>query len=253
MTNQNEQPLVLALRGVHKSFDGHAVLDGIDLEVKRRERVALIGPSGAGKSTVLRLIVGLERPERGRVELFGVPSFDAQTGVATPPRRGAVGMVFQHFNLFPHMTVLDNVTEAPRSVLGLPRDVAATRALSLLTQVGLAERAAAKPGQLSGGQRQRVAIARALAMEPEIMLFDEVTSALDPEAVGGVLSLLRDLSERMGMTILIVTHHMALARELADRVVFLADGKVIEQGPPGTLLSSPKSPRLSDFLRALLE
>ncbi len=250
--NDVKQP-VLALRGLHKSYDGHPVLRGLDLAVAPGEKLALIGPSGAGKSTVLRLVVGLERPDRGRIELFGQPSYDAASGREQPPRRGRVGMVFQHFNLFPHMTALRNVMEAPLHVLGLSRPQAQARARALLAQVGLADKAEAKPAQLSGGQKQRVAIARALAMEPELMLFDEITSALDPETVGEVVGVLRALSSDTPITMLLVTHHMALARELADRLVFIADGQVVEQGPPRALLASPQSARLQGFLRALLE
>ena len=238
---------------VHKSFEAHTVLRGVNLSVARGEKLALVGPSGAGKSTVLRLVVGLERPEQGRIELFGNTAYDAQTGRGQPPRRGAVGMVFQHFNLFPHMTALRNIMEAPMRVLGLERRDAEERARALLAQVGLGDKALAKPAQLSGGQKQRVAIARALAMEPRIMMFDEITSALDPETVGDVLAMLRDLSARTHMTMLLVTHHMALARELADRLVFMADGGVVEQGPPDALLQEPQTERLRDFLRALLE
>jgi polar amino acid transport system ATP-binding protein len=242
------------MSGVRKSFGATTVLRGIDLCAAQGERLALIGPSGSGKSTVLRLIVGLDDPDEGRIELHDRTVFDAERRPPRHPTRpGAVGMVFQHFNLFPHMTVLRNVTEAPRHVLGLSRADADARARELLERVGLAEKLGAKPAQLSGGQKQRVAIARALAMQPKIMLFDEITSALDPETVGEVLRVLRDLTATTDMTMLLVTHQMGFAREFADRVAFLDGGELVEQGSPERIFQTPQSPRLQAFLRALLD
>jgi polar amino acid transport system ATP-binding protein len=242
------------MQRIFKAFGHAVVLRAFELEVQPGEKVALIGPSGSGKSTVLRLIVGLEPPDAGRIELFGDAVYDSEQPAATrTPRRGLVGMVFQHFNLFPHMTVLRNVTEAPVHVLGQDRGQAEARARELLAQVGLTDKLAAKPAELSGGQKQRVAIARALAMKPEIMLFDEITSALDPETVGEVLGVLRNLAASTDMTMLLVTHQMGFAREFADRVAFLADGELVEQGPPASLFEQPQSPRLQAFLQALID
>jgi polar amino acid transport system ATP-binding protein len=247
-------PDAVQLRGVTKSFGATAVLRGLDLDVAAGERVALIGPSGSGKSTVLRLIVGLDDPDAGRIELHGEVAFDAaQTPRRRPGRPGAVGMVFQHFNLFPHMTALDNVAEAPTRVLGMTRARAEDEARALLGRVGLGDKLHAKPAHLSGGQKQRVAIARALAMQPKIMLFDEITSALDPETVGDVLQVLRDLARTTDMTMLLVTHQMGFARSFADRVAFLASGELIEQGAPEQIFDRPQSARLQTFLRALIE
>jgi polar amino acid transport system ATP-binding protein len=247
-------PDAVQLRGVTKSFGATAVLRGLDLDVAAGERVALIGPSRSGKSTVLRLIVGLDDPDAGRIELHGEVAFDAaQTPRRRPGRPGAVGMVFQHFNLFPHMTALDNVAEAPTRVLGMTRARAEDEARALLGRVGLGDKLHAKPAHLSGGQKQRVAIARALAMQPKIMLFDEITSALDPETVGDVLQVLRDLARTTDMTMLLVTHQMGFARSFADRVAFLASGELIEQGAPEQIFDRPQSARLQTFLRALIE
>jgi polar amino acid transport system ATP-binding protein len=247
-------PDAVQLRGVTKSFGATAVLRGLDLDVAAGERVALIGPSGSGKSTVLRLIVGLDDPDAGRIELHGEVAFDAaQTPRRRPGRPGAVGMVYQHFNLFPHMTAHDNVAEAPTRVLGMTRARAEDEARALLGRVGLGDKLHAKPAHLSGGQKQRVAIARALAMQPKIMLFDEITSALDPETVGDVLQVLRDLARTTDMTMLLVTHQMGFARSFADRVAFLASGELIEQGAPEQIFDRPHSARLQTFLRALIE
>jgi polar amino acid transport system ATP-binding protein len=247
-------PDAVQLRGVTKSFGATAVLRGLDLDVAAGERVALIGPSGSGKSTVLRLIVGLDDPDAGRIELHGEVAFDAaQTPRRRPGRPGAVGMVFQHFNLFPHMTALANCIEAPRRVLGLWAGEAQARAVELLEMVGLGDKTRHYPSQLSGGQQQRVAIARALAMRPKIMLFDEVTSALDPELVGEVLQVIRKLGSEHDLTMLMVTHQMGFAKEFADRVCFFYAGKIAEQGSPEAIFGDPQNDRTKQFLRAVLD
>ena len=239
---------ILEVAGLSKAFGAAQVLDGIDLTVERGEVVALIGPSGSGKSTLLRCINRLTPPNGGRVVFDGAAVTE---GPALRMMRARMGMVFQHFNLFAHMTVLGNVMEAPVQVLGLSRDEAAARARRLLDRVGLADKADSLPARLSGGQKQRVAIARCLAMEPKLLLLDEITSALDPELVGEVLQVIRDLAGQ-GMTMLIVTHEMGFAREVADRVVFMDGGQIVEQGPPDELLVRPSSPRLRRFLTAVL-
>ena len=255
-----ESPIV-RFAGVRKRFGTLELLRGLDLDVAPAEKVAVIGPSGSGKSTLLRILIGLEAIDGGRVEVAGEALWDArepgQRSAVDPRRRwelrGLVGMVFQHFHLFPHMSALENVALAPRRVLGLSRDDARARARDLLARVGLADKADAVPARLSGGQRQRVAIARALAMQPRIMLFDEVTSALDPELVGEVLAVLRELARDGEMTMLLVTHQMHFAREIADRVVFLDHGRVIEQGAPEQVFGAPREERTRAFLRAVLE
>ena len=251
---------VLELRGVSKRFGELEVLRGFDLAVAPAEHVALIGPSGSGKSTVLRIVQGLESVDEGDVLIDGesvrrmirdgaeVPSDEAHRRRL----RARVGMVFQHFHLFPHMTALGNVTAAPIHVLGRSRAEAGEQGREWLRMVGLEDRAEAYPAQLSGGQKQRVAIARALAMEPEILLFDEITSALDPEVVGEVLEVVRDLS-RGERTLLVVTHQMGFAGEISDRVVFLDGGRMVEQGPPEQLLENPREPRTRAFLKRVLE
>ena len=251
-------PLV-RVHGLHKAFGAHQVLRGIDLEVMAGETVVVLGPSGSGKSTLLRCINHLEPIDRG-VVLVG----DMQIGYALrggqlrklPPRaiarqRRRIGMVFQQFNLYPHMTVLENITEAPVGVHGETRQAARAYALELLQRVGLSEKADAYPRQLSGGQQQRVAIARALAIKPQLMLFDEPTSALDPELVGEVLATMRDLAEQ-GLTMIVVTHEIGFAREAADRVVFMDDGVVVEQGAPDAVLADPQHPRTRAFLARFL-
>jgi len=240
---------LLAIRGMRKSFGTNLVLDGIDLTVARGETVAIIGPSGSGKSTLLRCVNRLEEPSGGEVVFEGEP---VRPGSRLRTQRARMGMVFQHFNLFAHMTVLGNVIEAPIQVLGLPREEAIARARRLLERVGLADKAESLPALLSGGQKQRAAIARCLAMEPQLLLLDEITSALDPELVGEVLQVIRDLA-RQGMTMLIVTHEMGFAREVATRVIFMDGGRIIEEGPPAELLSKPRSPRLRRFLAAVLD
>ncbi len=233
--------LAVSMRSVAKELGGVKVLDGVELDVGVGEKLALIGPSGSGKSTILRLVAGLERPDAGTLEIMGRPL------AAKGP--SPVGMVFQHFNLFPHMTTLRNVTEAPIHVLGLNPLQAKERAVELLQSVGMQDKLDAYPAQLSGGQKQRVAIARALAMRPRIMLFDEVTSALDPELVGEVVQVMRALARQHEMTMIVVTHQLELAAELADRVAFLAGGRLLEDGPPDVLLHHPKEPRTREFVR----
>lgn len=248
-------------RGVRKSFGAVHVLRGIDLEVPPGQKLAIIGPSGSGKTTLLRLIMTLEYAEEGTIELegelLGLKRVDGKL-VKDDDRhlrqvRGKVGMVFQHFNLFPHMTALGNVMEGPVRVLKLPHDEARKRALDLLKIVGLEEKAAVYPRQLSGGQQQRVAIARALAMRPRIMLFDEVTSALDPELVGEVLTVVRNLAHETAMTMLIVTHEMKFAADIADRVIFMDHGNIVEDAAPSVLFTNPAHERTRAFLRAVLE
>jgi polar amino acid transport system ATP-binding protein len=226
------------------------VLSSIDLAVGEREVICLIGTSGSGKSTLLRCVNLLEPIDDGRILLDGVDI--SEPGLAADPIRRRIGMVFQSFNLFPHMSVLDNISIGPRKVLRRPVAEARAAAGELLTRLGLAERADAYPDQLSGGQQQRVAIARSLAMQPEIMLLDEITSALDPELVGEVLDVVRDL-KRDGMTMLIATHEMAFAREIADRVCFLHDGRILEQGPPDRILDAPTEPRTQQFLQRVVK
>jgi polar amino acid transport system ATP-binding protein len=240
----------LVLEGVVKSFGSHVVLSSIDLAVVEREVICLIGTSGSGKSTLLRCVNLLEPIDDGRILLDGVDI--SEPGLAADPIRRRIGMVFQSFNLFPHMSVLDNISIGPRKVLRRPVAEARAAAGELLTRLGLAERADAYPDQLSGGQQQRVAIARSLAMQPEIMLLDEITSALDPELVGEVLDVVRDL-KRDGMTMLIATHEMAFAREIADRVCFLHDGRILEQGPPDRILDAPTEPRTQQFLQRVVK
>ncbi|MEV4754800.1 amino acid ABC transporter ATP-binding protein [Micromonospora sp. NPDC049559] len=240
---------MVELRGVRKSYGDLEVLKGIDLTVARGEVVAVIGPSGGGKSTLLRCVNLLEPISAGQVLLEGEDL--TRPGVDLNRVRRHIGMVFQQFNLFPHLTALDNLTLAPRKLLRMPRAEAEERARALLERVGLADRAGAHPRQLSGGQQQRVAIARALMMDPHVMLFDEVTSALDPELVSEVLDVMRDLA-RAGMTMLCVTHEMGFARELGDRLVFVDGGLVTEQGPPAEVLDEPRHERTRQFLRKVL-
>lgn len=239
-------PVMLEVAGVWKSFDGLSVLRGLDLQVSRHEAVVLIGASGSGKSTLLRCINGLESVDAGSIILDGdldVTDLDADLDRL----RRRVGIVFQSYNLFPHMSVIDNVMLAPRKVLGVPRAQARQQATSLLTRFGLAEKADEFPDRLSGGQSQRAAIVRALAMEPELMLFDEITSALDPLLVSEVLDAVRDLRAG-GLTIVMATHEMQFARDVADRVCFLHDGIVLEQGPPEQLFGAPRQQQTADFL-----
>jgi ABC-type polar amino acid transport system ATPase subunit len=242
-------PPRVELRGLRKSFGSLEVLKGIDLQIPAGQVVVVIGPSGCGKSTMLRCINLLEEPSGGQVLLDGIDI--TEDGVNVDRMRTRVGMVFQHFNLFPHLSVLDNVTIAPRKVKRVPAAEARQVGMARLTAVGLAEKAGARPAQLSGGQKQRVAIARALAMDPEVMLFDEVTSALDPELVLGVLDVMRDLALG-GMTMVVVTHEMGFAREVAHRMLFMDGGVVVEDGPPAQVMEDPRSPRLKAFLSKVL-
>ncbi|WP_028708047.1 amino acid ABC transporter ATP-binding protein [Propionicicella superfundia] len=236
----------IVVEHVHKSFGALHVLRGIDLQVGEGEVVCIIGPSGSGKSTLLRCLNQLETVSDGRVTVDGVAMSDAATDLNAARRN--IGMVFQGFNLFQHLTVRRNLTLAPVDLKVMSRAEADAQAGRLLARVGLADKVDAYPRQLSGGQQQRVAIARALAMRPDVMLFDEPTSALDPEMVGEVLAVIRDLAEA-GMTMVIVTHEMAFARDVAHRVVFMADGCIVEQGTPAAVFTSPREPRTRDFLR----
>ncbi len=242
------EPIIL-LQGVHKWFGRLHVLRGVDLEVWPGEVVVVCGPSGSGKSTLIRCINRLERHDRGRIVVDGIELTDDLRRVDAVRRE--VGMVFQQFNLFPHLTVLQNITLAPVLVRKWPREQAERVARELLERVGIPEKADSYPSQLSGGQQQRVAIARALAMQPKIMLFDEPTSALDPEMIQEVLDTMRDLA-RGGMTMVVVTHEMGFAREVADRVVFLDEGSVVEVAPPETFFSSPRHERTRAFLSKIL-
>jgi ABC-type polar amino acid transport system ATPase subunit len=245
----DDVPLV-RLDGVHKWFGESEVLKGIDLSVAAGEVLVIIGPSGGGKSTLLRCVNLLEPVQEGRIYFEGREI--TAKGVDVSRIRARIGMVFQQFNLFPHLRVIDNLTLAARRIRGMPRAQAEERALELLSRVGLQEKARQYPHQLSGGQQQRVAIARALMMEPHVMLFDEITSALDPELVGEVLIVMRDLA-RAGMTMLVVTHEMQFARQVGDRVVFLDDGRIVEQGSPHEVLDRPREERTRRFLRRTLQ
>ena len=237
----------IELEGVRKTFGRNEVLNGVSFSVAAGEVVCVIGPSGSGKSTALRCINRLEEPTGGDIRLDG----ESTLSMSVDTLRQRVGMVFQQFNLFPHRTVLENMTLPLRKVAGLGKEEARARALAGLEQVGLAAKADYRPVRLSGGQQQRVAIARALAMEPEAMLFDEATSALDPELVKGVLRLMADLARR-GMTMVVVTHEMGFARGVADRVIFMDRGVIVEQGTPAALFDDPQSPRLQAFLAEVL-
>ncbi len=240
---------VVELRALRKSFGSLEVLKGVNLAVAAHEVLCVIGPSGSGKSTLLRCVNRLEEPSSGEVLIDGVRINDR--GVDIDRVRTNVGIVFQAFNLFPHRTALGNVTLALEKVVGLSKPAARTRAMEHLEHVGLADRASSHPSQLSGGQQQRVAIARALAMQPKVMLFDEVTSALDPELVGEVLDVMRVLA-RDGMTMLVVTHEMGFAREVANRVAFIDDGVIVEEGSPEEVLGAPTHARTREFLSRVL-
>ncbi|MCX4810129.1 amino acid ABC transporter ATP-binding protein [Streptomyces sp. NBC_01239] len=240
----------IRVSGLHKSFGTNEVLRGIDLEIAQGEVVCVIGPSGSGKSTLLRCVNLLEEPTQGRVFVGGTEITDPDVDIDAVRRR--IGMVFQQFNLFPHLTVTENLTLPQRRVLRRDKTQAAKIAADNLRRVGLAEKADAHPASLSGGQQQRVAIARALAMDPEVMLFDEPTSALDPELVGDVLAVMRMLANE-GMTMMVVTHEMTFAREVADRVVFMDAGVIIEEGPPGRVITNPQHDRTRHFLSRLLD
>ena len=242
----NAKDTIISVRDLKKHYDGgvHA-LDGVDMDVERGEVVVIIGPSGSGKSTLLRSLNLLEVPTSGQILVDGVDLMDRKTNINL--HRQKMGMVFQHFNLFPHMSVLGNMTLAPRKLLKKSKAEAEKRAMELLQTVGLADRANAYPSQLSGGQKQRIAIVRALCMQPEVLLFDEPTSALDPEMVGEVLEVMKDLA-RKGMTMLVVTHEMGFAREVATRVIFMDSGVIVEQGTPTEIFDHPQSDRLKSFL-----
>ena len=241
---------VVTVTGLHKRFGENHVLRGIDLSVERGEVVCIIGPSGSGKSTLLRCVNLLEKPSDGRITVLDQEITDPDCDIDLARTR--IGMVFQSFNLFPHMTVLENICIAQRKVLKRPAQEAESRARALLARVGLAEKESAYPSQLSGGQQQRVAIARALAMDPAVMLFDEATSALDPELVGEVLNVMRSLADE-GMTMLVVTHEMGFARNVASRVVFMDGGVVVEQGPPEQVIGNPREDRTRRFLTSVQE
>jgi len=243
---------LLQLEGVEKSFGGLHVLRGIDLAIDKGEVVCVLGPSGSGKSTLLRCINLLEPPDAGRIVLEGqqISGGAGEVGIDFVRRR--VGIVFQQFNLFPHRSAIENVALAPQTVLGRGEGEARTKAAALLNRVGLADKLEEYPERLSGGQQQRVAIARALAMDPEVMLFDEVTSALDPELIKEVLDVMRELAEE-GMTMIVVTHEMGFAREVGDRVVFMDEGVVVEEGTPKQVIDEPKHERTKRFLGLVLE
>ena len=241
--------MLIEVKNLHKSFGENQVLRGIDVSIQKGEVVVVIGPSGSGKSTFLRCLNLLEQPTDGQVIFDGVDLTDGHVNTLETCRR--MGMVFQRFNLFSNLTILDNVTLAPMLVKKQSRAEAEKRALALLETVGLSEKRDAYPEQLSGGQQQRVANARALAMEPEVMLFDEATSALDPEMVGDVLSIMRDMA-RQGMTMVVVTHEMGFAREVGDRVLFIDGGVIVEENTPDELFSNPQNKRTQDFLSKVL-
>lgn len=257
--NGHANDVVLTATNIHKRFGPLEVLKGVDLEVRRGEVMCIIGPSGSGKSTLLRSLNHLEEIDAGEVRLNGEligyhrkgSRYVALSEKQIASQRTNIGMVFQSFNLFPHMTVLENVIEAPVGVLGRNKKETVEEALRLLTRVGLAEKTAMFPRQLSGGQQQRVAIARALCMRPEVMLFDEPTSALDPELVGEVLAVMRDLAQD-GLTMAVVTHEIAFAREVADTLVFMDGGVIVEAGDPRTMLANPQHQRTRDFLARVL-
>lgn len=245
----NADSVLIKTEGLEKAFGKVQVLKGITTEIHKGEVVVIIGPSGSGKSTFLRTLNLLEEPTGGKIYFEGVDITDPKININK--HRQKMGMVFQQFNLFPHMTVLKNMTLAPMKLLKLSKTDAEKRATELLDRVGLADRANAYPNQLSGGQKQRVAIVRALCMQPDVMLFDEPTSALDPEMVGEVLGVMKNLAED-GMTMAVVTHEMGFAREVADRVLFIDEGVIMEEGTPEEIFGNPKSPRLKDFLSKVI-
>ena len=247
---------ILEVRNIEKHFGRTNVLKDVSFSMEEGNALAIIGSSGSGKTTLLRCLNFLERPDSGQIIVNGETLFDASEAgkdkdAELRKKRLHFGMVFQQFNLFPHLTVLDNITLAPIKVKKMPKAEAEKLARELLNKVGLADKEDSYPAQLSGGQQQRIAIARALAMQPDIMLFDEPTSALDPEMVGEVLSVMKDLADG-GMTMVVVTHEMGFAREVASRVMFMSDGQIVEQGPPDEFFANPKNPRLKDFLSKVL-
>ncbi|MBP3360858.1 MAG: amino acid ABC transporter ATP-binding protein [Clostridia bacterium] len=241
--------MLIETKGLKKSFGQTEVLKGIDLKIKRGEVIVIIGPSGSGKSTFLRCLNLLETPTGGDIYFDGNNLMDKHTNINLHRRK--MGMVFQHFNLFPHMSILKNMTLAPVKLLGFSKAQAEEKAMTLLKRVGLEDRAKSYPSQLSGGQKQRIAIVRALCMEPEVMLFDEPTSALDPEMVGEVLDVMKSLATS-GMTMAVVTHEMGFAREVGDRVLFMDEGVIMEQGTPDEIFNHPQNPRTQSFLSKVL-
>lgn len=257
-TSPRTSSTIIALKNASKRYGSTIVLDDVKLDVPVGEKLVIIGPSGSGKTTLLRCLVALETLDQGTVELCGVAlsphSFRWPWSRHEPALRmsSTIGMVFQHFNLFPHMTVIENIITAPMFVAGVPKDVAVAEARALLNKVGLPDKEKAYPAQLSGGQQQRVAIARALALHPKVMLFDEVTSALDPELIGEVLRVMRQLAGE-GMTMIVVTHEMGFARSVADRMIFMDRGKIVEDGRPEDLLDHPQHERTRQFLDAVLK
>lgn len=251
MNDNKKENIIIETKDLNKHYRNGAIkaLDGVSMSVKSGEVVVIIGPSGSGKSTLLRSLNLLEIPTSGSILFHSVDI--AAKNVNINVHRQKMGMVFQHFNLFPHMTILKNLTIAPMKLLGKSKEEAEKKAMELLRKVGLEDRTTAYPSQLSGGQKQRIAIVRALCMEPEVMLFDEPTSALDPELVGEVLDVMKKLALD-GMTMLCVTHEMGFAREVADRVIFMSDGKIYEEGTPDQIFTNPKNPRLKQFLKSVL-
>ena len=258
---KNSNDTLVKFSEVTKQYGDLVVLDKLNLEVKKNEMVSIIGPSGSGKTTVLRVLMTLEKINQGVIYLDGEPlTHMPKNGELVEAsenylreRRSKIGMVFQQFNLFPHMTALQNCTEAPIQVLGLKKEEAEERALDLLELVGLTDKKDEHPTRLSGGQQQRVAIARALAMRPKVMLLDEITSSLDPEVVGEVLNVIRSLNKEHNLTMIMVTHQMGFAREISDRVCFFYEGKIFEQGPPEQIFDNPQNERTKQFLNAVLD
>ena len=259
---KNSEDILVKFSDVTKQYGDLVVLDKLNLEIKKNEMVSIIGPSGSGKTTVLRVLMTLEKINQGIIYLDGeplthMPEKNDKLVWANEKylrkRRSKIGMVFQQFNLFPHMTALQNCIEAPIEVLGMKKEDAEERALDLLELVGLTDKKDQHPSRLSGGQQQRVAIARALAMRPKVMLLDEITSALDPEVVGEVLNVIRSLNKEYNLTMIMVTHQMGFAREISDRVCFFNEGKIFEQGPPEQLFGNPKNERTKQFLHAVLD
>ena len=252
---------MVRFKNVTKRYGPLTVLDALDLDIEPNEMVSIIGPSGSGKTTVLRMLMTLEEIDEGVIYVDGQPLTHMERGGRLVPAnqahlrkiRGNIGMCFQHFNLFPHMTALENCIEAPIQVLGLSRSEAEERAMELLDMVGLADKTGQHPARLSGGQQQRVAIARALAMRPKVMLLDEVTSALDPEVIGEVLNVIRQLNSEHNLTMLMVTHQMGFAKEISDRVCFFFAGRIAEQGPPEQIFGDPQNERTRQFLSAVLD